>query len=510
MLTALANHVWQSTLCIGAAAIVAWMLRRHPAKLRYRVWLFAALKFLIPFSLLVALGARLPWPATSLVGPDHVAVQVIVTPFTNGAHDTADRTATPTAGMLALWVSLCAWGAGLIVVSSRRMLHRRRLQLIARAAEPLFDGPETNALDRARNALGLQRHVEIRSSPEPLAPGVIGIVRPIILWPAGLSSSLTPAELDAVFLHELSHVRRADNLIAALYAVLQTALWFNPAIWWLGARLIRERERACDEAVLNTGAKPPSYAAGLLKVCRFCLQSPFGWAAAATGSDLTRRVEAIMSGRTERTLGVRSRILLLAAVLAVIVLPIGAGALARDASARDPQTVPPVGVAHVTTLDVMLATPLIHSGNGATKDIAISGAPTAPAATRQDAALATSEAVNAAPSPEPGPSASLVRVAEEVQGPVRVGGDIREPKKIKDLKPAYPEEAKANGVQGIVIMEAVIDVDGRVADIKVLRGHPLLNQAALDAVSQWEFTPTLLNGQPVQVLMTVTINFTLQ
>jgi len=96
-----------------------------------------------------------------------------------------------------------------------------------------------------------------------------------------------------------------------------------------------------------------------------------------------------------------------------------------------------------------------------------------------------------------------------VQGPVRVGGDVREPKKIRDFKPAYPEEAKANGVQGIVILEAVIDVDGRVIDVKVLRGQPLLNEAAIDAVSQWQFTPTLLDSQPVQVLMTVTVNFTL-
>jgi TonB family protein len=93
-------------------------------------------------------------------------------------------------------------------------------------------------------------------------------------------------------------------------------------------------------------------------------------------------------------------------------------------------------------------------------------------------------------------------------GPVRVGGDIKEPRKIHDQKPAYPEEALAAGVQGVVIIEAVIARDGTVQNARVLRSIPMLDQAALDAVLQWKFTPTLLNGVPVEVIMTVTVNFT--
>ena len=95
------------------------------------------------------------------------------------------------------------------------------------------------------------------------------------------------------------------------------------------------------------------------------------------------------------------------------------------------------------------------------------------------------------------------------QAPVRVGGDIKEPKKIKDVKPVYPQIAQTAKVQGIVIIEATIGKDGSVKDAKVLRSVPLLDQAALDAVRQWKFTPTLLNGEPVEVVMTVTVNFTL-
>jgi protein TonB len=104
-----------------------------------------------------------------------------------------------------------------------------------------------------------------------------------------------------------------------------------------------------------------------------------------------------------------------------------------------------------------------------------------------------------APPPPPPPTA-----------PVRVGGNIRPPTKTRHVNPQYPPIAQSARVQGIVIIEATIGPNGRVQEAKVLRSIPLLDQAALDAVRQWEFTPTLLNGVPVPVIMTVTVQFTLQ
>jgi protein TonB len=94
--------------------------------------------------------------------------------------------------------------------------------------------------------------------------------------------------------------------------------------------------------------------------------------------------------------------------------------------------------------------------------------------------------------------------------PVRVGGEIQAPKKIHDVPPQYPAVARQAKISGIVIIDAIIGKDGSVRDAKVLRGNPLLNQAATDAVTQWKYTPTLLNGQPVEVAMTVTVTFSLQ
>ena len=105
---------------------------------------------------------------------------------------------------------------------------------------------------------------------------------------------------------------------------------------------------------------------------------------------------------------------------------------------------------------------------------------------------------------------SAPRAPEVPEGAVRVGGDVGVPRKVRHVSPVYPPEAQAARVTGVVILEAVVGGDGRVSSAHVLRSIPLLDQAALDAVYQWEFTPTLLNGVPVPVVMTVTVNFTLQ
>jgi protein TonB len=93
---------------------------------------------------------------------------------------------------------------------------------------------------------------------------------------------------------------------------------------------------------------------------------------------------------------------------------------------------------------------------------------------------------------------------------VRVGGAIHEPRKIKDVAPAYPRFAQSARVQGVVILECTIDPQGRVQAVQVLRGIPTLDEAAVEAVRQWVYTPTLLGGVPVGVVMTVTVHFVLR
>ena len=94
--------------------------------------------------------------------------------------------------------------------------------------------------------------------------------------------------------------------------------------------------------------------------------------------------------------------------------------------------------------------------------------------------------------------------------PVKATGDIKPPKLIKSVDPVYPEEARKQGIEGLVILEATVDVEGKVQDVKVLRPVPALNQAAIDAVKQWVYEPTIIDGKPTPVVFTVTVNFKLK
>jgi TonB family protein len=108
----------------------------------------------------------------------------------------------------------------------------------------------------------------------------------------------------------------------------------------------------------------------------------------------------------------------------------------------------------------------------------------------------------------PADEAAVPALPNDAQ-PIRVGGAITEPRKVRNVAPVYPEIARQARVQGIVILEATIDATGKVTEVTVLRGVPLLDQAAIEAVRQWEYTPTLLDGKPVPVIMTITVNFKL-
>jgi len=117
-----------------------------------------------------------------------------------------------------------------------------------------------------------------------------------------------------------------------------------------------------------------------------------------------------------------------------------------------------------------------------------------------EGAVPLGTAITAQPPPDPPKPA----------GPVRVGELPVAPRKIADARPVYPEIARSARVEGTVVMEAVLDTAGRVTQIRVIRSIPLLDQAALDAVRQWRYTPSVYNGRPVSVLMTITMRFTLQ
>jgi uncharacterized protein (TIGR03435 family) len=194
-------------------------------------------------------------------------------------------------------------------------------------------------------------HVRILESSLPVEPCVFGIVRPVLLLPKGIDAHLTREQFETIVLHELCHVRRHDNLTAAVHLLAETIFWFYPPLYWIGERLMRERETACDEGVMCMVPEPEIYAQGILAVCRFALRGAPILAAGVAGPDLRRRIEAIMARRASLALDWHSKLFLTAALSIMIGAPFWAGLLfvrAGDAQTSAASTpVAPFGVASI-------------------------------------------------------------------------------------------------------------------------------------------------------------------
>jgi bla regulator protein blaR1 len=311
MIQAVLNHLWQSTLFAAAAGLLTLMLRTNSARVRYWIWLAASLKFLIPFSLLIGVGNQLGLRHVTVSAPASALIEQFSRPF---ASTTATVRAVPDVPKAPNYTPILLtllWGAGFAAVTSYWGLRWFRMYMDARTASPLR----------------IQLAIPVKSSPALREPGVFGLVRPVLLLPAGIAERLDPGQLEAILAHELCHVRRRDNLWSAVHMLVAASFWFHPLVWWIGARLVNERERACDEAVLEQGAPPELYAEAILSVCKSYLESPLACVAGVTGADLKRRIEHIMTGCATRRLDVVKKTLLAAAGIAAIVCPISIGLL---------------------------------------------------------------------------------------------------------------------------------------------------------------------------------------
>jgi bla regulator protein blaR1 len=333
-----ANHLWQSTLFALLAAALILATRKDQARVRFAIWLAASLKFLVPFSLLVALGNHLA--PTRLVAPTalYSTVQQISQPF--AATPSALAAATPLTALLSMLPLILAatWFIGFAAVLIRWAIRWKRIALTTRITEPVSQGREVDTLRSLEPALGIRNPIPFVLSRASTEPGVIGIRRPILVWPEGISTHLQPAHLRSILAHEIWHVRRRDNLWAALHMFVEAAFWFHPLVWWLGARLVDERERACDEAVLRLGNEPAVYAESILKTCRYCVEYPMPCVSGVTGSNLKKRILQIMTHQADEKLTLPRKLLLASVAVATIAAPITLGLLNAPAvRAQSPQ-----------------------------------------------------------------------------------------------------------------------------------------------------------------------------
>jgi bla regulator protein blaR1 len=311
-LYSLLTHLWQSTLCVFVAWLLTLALKNNRASVRYWVWLAASVKFLIPFSLLVSGGAEVGWkllPAREQSGVFSV-VEEISKPLLSSA-PTPLPVATPATFHPVLAVGIGVWVLGLIFTATYWLVSWRRIHAALRMATPLpLDVP-----------------IRAVSSAARMEPGVFGIRKPVLWLPEGIAKYLSQEQLEAVVAHELCHVRRRDNLTAALHMLVEAIFWFYPPVWWIRTRLIEERERACDEAVLLGGSAARVYAEGIVNVCKFYVESPLACASGVTGSNLNKRVTRILGEHAVRRLGWSRKLLLAFAGVAAVSLPMIFGLL---------------------------------------------------------------------------------------------------------------------------------------------------------------------------------------
>jgi len=321
-----ANHLWHSTLFAIAAGLLTLFLRKHHARARHWLWLAASLKFLLPFSLLVSIGSRLsPEPAAkpSVRPVIYFAMEEITQPFSQlGVRVTPAHAPSMASSILPQLTQAIGvlWLVGFLAVLVLWCVRWCRVSAATKHAMPLEEGREVAVLRRMERIGGIRRPLAMLLSRTSLEPGIFGIARPVLVWPEGISQHLDDAHLEAILAHELWHVRRRDNLFAALHMLVEAVFWFYPLVWWLGARLIDERERACDEEVVALGKDRQIYAESILKVCEFCLESPLPCVSGVTGADLKRRMVHIMNDRISLKLDfARKALLTLAAILAIAV-----------------------------------------------------------------------------------------------------------------------------------------------------------------------------------------------
>jgi bla regulator protein blaR1 len=332
----IANHLWQSTWFLAIVALLALLLRDNRAQVRYWLWLAASVKFLVPFAALVALGSQFPWPSYATIpnSPVTVAIDAVSQPFSSLAPTvaTAASEVTPVRAVVALpMVLFSIWLTGCTALLVIWLGRWRGVATILREAPAIEAGREWEILRRLEETQGVGAGLQARpmlsllASSTSLEPGVFGILRPVLLWPRSISARLSDEQIEAILSHELAHVRRRDNLAAAVHMLVQAIFWFHPLVWWVGARLVDERERACDEEVIRQGSQPQVYAESILRTCEFYVEAPHACVAGVTGSDLKKRIEAIMTNRLSRNLSRGRKLLLATAGIAAVVLPIGIG-----------------------------------------------------------------------------------------------------------------------------------------------------------------------------------------
>ncbi len=509
------------------------LLRRRSAALRHAVLAGAILASAVVVPLSLAVPAWAP-AVPAAFAPAHATV-AMDTPLPAAIATTSVSVASVVVSPTQ--VALCVWAGGVLVGITILLIAVVRLHAVARRGMGAQNDEWTRLLIQICAATRLRRPVAICHTAAPDLLATFGLFHPRVLLPLG-AREWNAHRIRVVLSHELAHVQRCDWAVQIGADLVRIVYWFNPLFWFACTRLRRDSERACDDVVLGSGVAAREYAAHLLDLARTSRPWP-AWGAAtsmAGPSTLERRFAAMLNPLIDRRPVSRRARAAAAALLTAVTIPIAA------LHARQTTPLPLGGWVYDATGAVLPSVKLVvedaqqnrwraeTDANGRFEFPALGpGAYTLRAELQGFRALTHEFQLRHARDWDRAITLQVGVVHESISvresrgsrgaiaapsgsaDPVRVGGNIRIPRKLTDVRPVYPASMREAGREGVVPIEAVIGVDGAVHAVRVLSAniHPDFAVSAVDAVRQWRFAPTLLNGEPVEVTMVVNVAFSL-
>jgi TonB family protein len=512
-----ARQLWPISLQVAILVALVYALglglRRFPARYRYLLWLVVLIRLAVPAALWSPLGiGQYPERVVSAL------FQWVKQP--GGQHAAGSPASAPKAGLARtdvtapeeLQISLLsnsthqtvspvclAWLSGVLFfgcIIGVRVIQVRRS---AGSCHPVDRPGLIDLVRRLAVEVGLKREIKLLQAELPgrlPIPAVHGVLRPVIVLPSSMAVAWDLGALEPVLLHELVHVKRRDCLINTAQIVLQVVYFFHPLVWLANSAIRRERELACDdEVVRRSGGISTSYVRSMMQVAETVAHQPrrqlLGMAMAENASNLGRRIRRMMHSRYR--VSEKNALTYLSMVLVAGLLCVAVSAQGWERAAATHQEIISAAVEAPATqspADTRTQDRKIQEPKG--KEVGI-GEPKAAAAP-------------AAIVPENAPPKSQERPPG--LEPIRVGNAVQESKLTERVAPIMPKAALANGIVGMVMLEAIIDEAGVPVSCRVMLGaNASFEEAAMNAVRQWRYAPTLLNGQPVPVITNVVVGF---
>jgi len=435
-----------------------------------------------------------------------------------------------------------AWIAGVSISIGLLLVGLGRLAWLASRSRRLVTGPWIETAEEISRRYGIARPVWLLQSDHPSLLVTWGLLRPRIILPR--AACAWPADrIRIVLSHELAHIQRGDWLVQMTAELLRSVYWFNP-LMWIAARILREEsERACDDAVLNSGIQPAEYAREILDLAR-TLENPFrGWSAAlafARTTHLERRFMAMLNPSIDRHCVSRRTRLLTSLIALCLLLPLAAIRLpAQSAAGKFGGTIHDPSGAAVSNATVIVANQKTNTismtSSGAEGNFVLKALPAGEyelKVVKQGFEVYRMPRIALEPGRDMSQSISLQVAADkggtegvaqsEVNGQsetgtdgkttrLRIEGSVQASGLVEKVMPVYPQSGRSAGIQGSVNLNAVIGIDGRPMLLRVMNPEidPELARAAIEAVSKWRYRPVLVNGKSVEVETTVMVNFSL-